>query len=408
MNSVTIVGAGLAGCEAALQLASNGYYVKLIDAKPILLGELYSLPTYAELVCNNALGSINENKPLGLLIKELKCFDSKIIDIAEKCRVSDCVYYSIDKKKFSLMITNELYRMNVKVISDIVTSVPDDDNVIIATGPLTNGKLISDLSYRYGIKKYFFSDASSPIIDIKSVDINAKNVQQVTKDLYIIQIPYHEFQKFYKELLRQSNKNVIHARDMKINYAKCQSIEKVAEYGIDDLYRRRFNYRNVEGPCLLLRRETALEDGFILVGCMTTLNHAAQTAVFSKLPALENCKFIKFGRMHHNTYLNSPEILNEFFQIRGSNVFVIGQLSGVDGYAPAIASGLVASIRILHGSQINPIPTSTMIGGLARYVSNSDVVDFQPMCASFSLIDKVNNKTTNTILDYIFNLKAQC
>ncbi len=388
MNSVTIIGAGLSGCEAALQLASNGYKVTIYDSKPQSLLAVYSMTTYAELVCNNSLGSNDEATALGLLLKELKMYGSKLISIAEKCCVADPLFFAVDKNKFSRSVTNALHKNRVQIISKHTCSIPDDENIIIATGPLTEEILLSDLYQKYGIKEYHFSDASSPIVDIGTVKVKNDNIRKVTEDAYIVLISDKDFKAFYKELLKQEKLTTIHNIDQNIDFEKCQSIEKIAKEGMEKLRLKRFYYNYCNSPCLLLRRESALSNGFILVGCMTTLKHSAQRIVFSKITGFENCKLIKYGRMHRNTFLDSPKVLDEFFQVRGSNAYIIGQLSGVDGYAPSIASGLVAAKKIMLGSALQAFPRNTMIGALAHYVSNTSVTDFQPMCASFSLINR--------------------
>lgn len=400
MNNVTIIGAGLSGCEAALQLADLQYNVRLYDLKPKELIEPYKLTSYAELVCNNSIGNVNEKSPMGILLKELKLFGSKILEIAEKCRIDDPAFFAVDKKLFSQLVTEELCKKKVKIISKHINSLPCDDNVIIATGPLTDEFLISDLANRFGIETFHFSDASSPVVDIRTVDLDDDSIQKVTNDLYAISISAQDFQLFYEELVQRANQNIVNSIDKSINYEKCQSIEQLAQIGIDELYLQRFRYEYTVQPCLLLRRENGLENGFILVGCMTTLSHFAQLSVFSKIPCLKKCKLLKYGRMHRNTFLDAPKYMNEFFQIRGTNTFVIGQLSGVDGYAPAVASGMVAALRIIYGETLPPIPTNTMIGGLAHYVSNRKVIDFQPMCASFALIDESDQDIAKTILNY--------
>lgn len=386
MHSVTIVGAGMAGCEAALQLAAHGYNVTLYDSKPQELLATYKLSTYAELVCNNSLGSNDEKTPLGLLLKELRMFRSKMIDIAEKCCINDPYFFSVDKKFFSQAVTDELYKHKITIINKHISSIPKDDNIIIATGPLTNELLLSALSEKYGIEEYHFSDASSPIVDIRTVNINNNNIEKITDDLYAVSMSLKDFQGFYHELRNQTKQTSQHSIGKNIDFVKCQSIEELAKIGIDELRLKRFSYDFFESPCLLLRRENALENGFILVGCITKLRYSEQKIVFSRIPGFENCRFIKFGRMHRNTFFNSPKYLNEFFQLKNTSTYIIGQLSGVDGYAPAIASGLVASLRIIYGKSLLPFPVNTMIGGLARYISNSSVTDFQPMCASFSLL----------------------
>lgn len=404
MNNATIVGAGLAGCEAALQLAKQGYNVTIFDSKPTEVLPPYNLTTYAELVCNNSLGNLDTQTPLGLLLAELKLLGSKTIAIADKCRVDDQTFYAVDKKVFSQTVTSELFKNNIKVINRQIDSIPEDDYVIIATGPLTNKALIEDLSQKYGINEYYFSDSSSPVVDITTVDINSSNVNKITDDLYAISISDLSFKLFCDELMNQSIQVTCHDNDMKVDFEKCRSIEQLAKLGIDVLYLKRFKYDYCNTPCLLLRRESALHDGFILVGCMTTLKHTGQLAAFRKIPELRNCKFIKYGRMHRNTFFFSPKILNEFFQIKGTNIFVVGQLSGVDGYAPAIASGLVAAMRIIYGNNMKSLPKSTMVGGLSKYVSNTCVVDFQPMCASFSLIEKTNKHIEQIISEYLSSI----
>lgn len=400
MDNVTIIGAGLSGCEAALQLASLGYNVRLYDMKPKELNEPYKLTSYAELVCNNSIGIVSKKAPLGMLLRELKLFESKLIEIADKCRINDPVFFAVDKKLFSKLVTEELYRKQVEIINKHIDSLPDDDNVIVATGPLTDESLISSLCNKFGIEIFHFSDSSSPVVDIKTVDLNDNSVHKITNDLYAVSISTQTFQVFYEELVHWANRNVIHSIDKSINYEKCQSIEHLAQIGIEELYLQRFKYKYTDSPCLLLRRESGLENGFILIGCMTTLSHVAQCSIFSKISCLKKSKFLKYGRMHRNTFLDAPKCMNEFFQIRGTNTFIVGQLSGIDGYAPAIASGMVAAMRIIYGETLPPIPTNTMIGGLAHYVSNSKVIDFQPMCASFALIDKSDQDIAETILNY--------
>lgn len=387
MKSVSIVGAGLAGCEAALQLASHGFDVTLYEAKPQKLLATYRLSSYAELVCNNSIGNISTSTPQGLLLQELKSLGSKLIMIAEKSCVDDPAYFAVDKKAFSDSVTRELSSHRIRIVNKYLTELPNDQNVIIATGPLTDEAIIANLSRKFGIEEYHFSDASSPVVDIRSVDLYSDNVKKITGDLYAISIPMPIFSFFCNELIRQSKQVIPHDIDKNFNFDKCQSIERLAMIGIDELYSKRFMHGYFNTPCLLLRREFALENGFILVGCMTTLHHQAQLAVFSLIPSLENCKIIKFGRMHRNTFLNAPKVLNEFYQVNGSDTFIIGQLSGIDGYAPAVASGWVSAMRIIYGDAMPKLPLSTMIGGLAHYISSANVTDFQPMCASFAIMD---------------------
>lgn len=396
MNNVSIIGAGLAGCEAALQLADRGFHVTLYDSKPQKLLEVYKLLTYAELVCNNSIGNLSSQTPLGLLLQELKTLGSKMISIAESCCLDDPTFLAVDKKAFSQSVTKALFESHVTIVNEYVTQVPEDDYIIIATGPLTDAALIQNLSALYGIEEYHFSDASSPIVDINTIDLNIKNAKKITEDLYAVSIPPLIFESFYEELVAQDKQNIKHDVDESIDFEKCQSIERLASVGIYELFVQRFCHQYFNTPCILLRRENALENGFILVGCMTALRHSAQLSAFSLLPGFKECKFIKYGRIHRNTFFNAPKVLNEFFQIKGTNTFIAGQLSGVDGYAPSIASGLVSALRILHGDAMPSLPQNTMIGGLTHYISNINVTDFQPMCASFSIMKCKHNFATNS------------
>lgn len=387
MNNVTIIGAGLAGCEAALQLAAHGFNVKLYDSKPKKILPIYNLTSYAELVCNSSFGNIDTSKPLGLLLYELKLLGSRLVNIAENCRVEDKCFFAIDKKEFSKKVSNILKSSGVKLYEEHVKCVPQDDYVIIATGPLTDQELLMEISKSYNINEYHFFDASSPVIDIKSIDLSNVFIKKITDDLYCLLLSDKLVKKFFQELIKINSNSFIKDTDS-FNYKKCQSLEKLAKDGLNKLIKTRFINDYTKQPSILLRRENGLENGFILVGCMTTMKYAEQRRIFSILPGCENIQFIKYGRMHRNTFFHSPGTLNNCYQIINTNIFIVGQLSGIDGYAPAISSGLIAATKIIYGNKTPILPMNTMIGGLAKYVSNPDVIDFQPMCASFSLIEK--------------------
>lgn len=404
-KTVTIIGAGLAGCEAALWLSENGFKVTIFDAKPNKLA-VYKLNTFAELVCNNSLGSLSKITALGLLLYELNLCGSKLIKIAHECQILDPTFMAVDKEAFSKKVTGALIKNGVIIESKLVDKLPETENLIIASGPLTGENLIEDISLRYGIKAYHFSDASSSIVDITSIDLNNKQIHKISDDLYVVEIQEDIFKNFHKSLL--DSESSLSGVDKNISFDKCQTIENLAKQGIEILIQTRFQYANYSSPCLLLRRENAMRNGFIMVGCMTTLRHQQQKRIFSMLPGFSNCHIIKYGRMHRNTFFDSPKFLNNFYQILNTNTFIVGQISGVDGYAPAISSGMVAALRIICGDVFKPFSKQTMIGGLANYVSNPQVVDFQPMCASFALLDEPHNAATLTKLKkYIESLNLK-
>ena len=400
-KEVTIIGAGLAGSEAALLLAKYGFKVDLYDQKLIGTTSAYEMKSYAELVCNNSLGPIAPSTPLGLLRCELEYLNSELVQIANKCRVSDERYFAVDKTEFSLSVTEALVDSGVKINEKIVDSIPTNRPLIIATGPLSNHKLMADIAERFQINNYHFADACSPIVDISSIDTRNKCYKKISEDLYAVAIPNESFNKFKAEIAK-AQIYISHIEESHIiTYEKCQSIESLAKRG-DECISMRFCHPYCEGnqPCLLLRRESALKKAFILVGCMTMMRHSEQKRVFSMLPGFENCKFIKYGRMHSNTFFDSPKFLNNFYKVKTDDVYVIGQISGVDGYLPAISSGFVAAYHLIKNNASQVFPTNSMIGALANYVSNPKVVDFQPMCASFELMSSTKENYQSVLAEY--------
>jgi len=396
MNSVRIIGAGLAGCEAALQLLDADFSVEIFEAKPKKLLPAYQLDTYCELICNNSLGNMNKLSPLGLLLSELEYLDSRVLDIAKKNMLKDTNAFSVDKKSFSRDVTSELKKKGAKFFCEKLEKIPDDDTpLIIATGPLTPKELMADIAKQCNLVNYTFSDATSPVIDGSSIQYDDLHLQKLSNDLLVLNISDNEFDMFFNILINsESNKD--HSIDKGNDFIQCQSLERLAKQGKTFLVSKRFTYDGMAVPSLLLRRETALNDAFILVGCTTALGHKDQHSLFSTLPALQKVKFIRYGRQHRNSYFKTPGVLDSFFQVKNKEkeIFIIGQLSGLDGYAPAIASGYVAARKIIRKDNMRVFPCETMIGALSRYVADTNVVDYQPMCASFSLLPKNNLDVT--------------
>ena len=383
-NRVAIIGAGLAGCEAALTLASFGKQVILYEQKPLKKPEVYHFSTCAELVCNNSLSPQDVSSPLGLLTHELSILQSTLITIASVCRVDDTHYFAIDKQRFSREVTQRLESCaEIKMSNEEITDIPEAESVIIASGPLTNEKLLNSISKRYGIKGFHYSDASSSVVDINSIDLTDERITKLSDDLFAVRIPDSILARFSSILAQFYFESP--RRDNSL-FQECQSIEMIASQGTDILNQKRLTHPGLGSNCLLLRRENGMEDGFILVGSMTTLRHEQQREAFSILPGFSKVRFLKYGRMHQNTFFESPGFLNQFYQIIGTNTYIVGQLSGIDGYAPAISSGHIAALHIQFQDKLSPPPKDTMIGGLANYVSNIHLTDFQPMCASYSLI----------------------
>ena len=388
MDSVRIIGAGLAGCEAALQLAEAGITVELYDVKPQQMLAAYQLPTYCELVCNNSFGSSSPDSPLGLLLYELDLLGSKILEIAKECLVADTTTISVDKLEFSSMVTTAILQQKIKVKKGYIDKVPQRKSpVIFATGPLTGKPLASSISKQFSLPQYTFADASSPVIAGASIQFNNPHVHKISKDLYAIEIPEEDFSLFFHTLTTAQH-NPSHHVDYCTEFVQCQALEKLAHKGKNEVISARFSRQGFSSPVLTIRRETGLRDAYILVGCICGLGHKSQINAFSKIPGLQAVKFIRYGRQHRNTFFQTPGVLDSFFKVKNDvrDIFIIGQLSGLDGYAPAIASGLVAAQRIIGGVSCPVLPKDTMIGALANYVSDTSIVDYQPMCASFSLL----------------------
>jgi len=274
----------------------------------------------------------------------------------------------------------------VKIESNELNTLPEMRPLIVASGPLTNDSLAQSISGMFNIGYSQFSDASCPIIDINSVNTNDSNIIKINDDLYELIVDKKSFDNFYDALIHGVFPHDEHDIQS-FDFEKIYTIEDLAKQGPDVLQQKRF-FNNKGADMLFLRRESAITDGFILAGCTTMLSEKSQRVAFSFLPGLSNCKFIRYGRVHRNTCFKSPGHLDHFYNIIGTDVYLIGQISGIDGYAAAISSGFIAAQRIIQGEKLKPYPSSCMMGALARYVSNTKVTDFQPMGASFNLYEK--------------------
>ena len=382
-KNITIIGAGLAGSEAALQLATHGFEVTIYDAKPVRL-DAYKLDTAAELVCNNSFGEFDLTKPSGMLLAELKMVQSEIIKIADKNALQDLRFLAVDVQTFSSAVSAALKEVGVTIVSKELQILPKARPLIIASGPLTNDSLAQNISNTFNINYSQFSDACCPIIDINTVDFKNPNIIKKSNDLYELVIDDVTFYAFYTALLQGSLSLSQHTLQ-EYDFENICTIEALAKQGEDVLLQKRFIVEDGK-HILYLRRESAITNGFIIVGCTTMLNNSSQRVAFFTLPGLSDCKFIRYGRIHRNTCFKSPGHLDCFYNIIGTDVYLIGQISGIDGYSAAISSGYIAAQRILQGEALKPYSQNCMMGALARYVSNVKTTDYQPMGASFSLL----------------------
>lgn len=406
---LTVVGAGLAGSEAALTAASFGADVTLIDSKPGVRSPAHMSDCFAELVCSNSLKSDRIDTAQGLLKHELRSMGSHLIAIADKTSVPAGGALAVDRDKFSQSVTDAIIRHpNIRIVEKTVRhldDVTDSDVVIIATGPLTSGSLYESIEQMTGVGGMHFYDAVAPIVDASTLDLKhtfvASRYGKGGDDYINCPMNEDEYTAF-REALVEAERATIRDFD-RIYFKDCQPVEVLAERGMDTLRFGPFRPVGLIDPrtgkrpyaCLQLRRENEKGTMVSLVGCQTRLTFPEQRRVFGIIPALKNVQFLRYGVMHRNSFLNGPSVLSKGFRSRENRrLFFAGQLSGLEGYVEAIASGLMAAIAALGVAKSlsfeeieSMIPTpETMMGALAHWVSSSNEETFQPMNANYGLL----------------------
>lgn len=398
---VNVIGGGLAGCECAYQLSKRGVEVNLYDMKPKFT-PAHKNPNLAELVCSNSLKSNDILTAGGLLKEELRRLDSLLIKMADKCSVPAGASLSVDRELFSKSITDYLNSLeNVHIISeeiiDIDTSVP----TIIATGPLTSSALSDSICRLIGQEKLYFFDAIAPIVSFDSIDFNIAyfkdRYDKGGKDYINCPFTKDEYLKFYNELIAGEIVKLKDFEDSKV-FEGCMPIEVLAKRGEDAIRFGPLKPVGLEDPktnktpyaVVQLRRETFENEYFNIVGFQTNLTFPEQKRIFRLIPGLQNAEFLRLGTMHKNTYIQSPKVLNEHYQMKDyPNIFFAGQITGVEGYIESISSGLVAGInmyRYLSDLEMIDFDNHTLIGALSKYISTK-VGEFQPMSANMGLIN---------------------
>ena len=406
-NSVIIIGGGLAGCEAAYQIAKRGISVDLYEMKPTKFSPAHSNTNLAEIVCSNSFKSNLITNACGLLKQELRILDSLLIKIADETSVPAGQALAVDREEFSKIVTQKLNEnKNINIIREEITKIPENANIIIATGPLTSEKLAEEILKITGEDKLYFYDAAAPIIEKESInmDIAFWGDRYGKGDANYINLPMNkqEYEKFYNELVNAEVVN-LHDFEKREIFEGCMPIEVMAKRGIDTL---RFgplkpvgfiDKRTNERPYAIVQLRQDNKDGtiFNMVGFQTNLKFGEQKRVFSLIPGLENAEFVKYGVMHRNTYINSTILLDNTFNLKkNTNIYFAGQITGVEGYVESIASGMVAGInianKILNKDKI-VFPNFTMIGSLADYISTENK-KFQPMNANFGILPKLDIK----------------
>lgn len=401
---VSVIGAGLAGCEASLTLANAGINVDLYDIKPNKFTPAHQDPNFCELVCSNSLKSDTLDFATGLLKAEMRILDSQVLNIADSCKVPAGNTLSVDRKLFAQKVTDKITNHpNINVICEEVTSIPDGV-VIIATGPLTTDKFSEHLRAGLGQDLYFY-DAVAPIISADSINMDiafTANKFNVNSDGDYINCPMDrtQYEEFCKLLVNAERVELHHFEDEKV-FEGCMPVEIMARRNIDTLRcgplkSNGLTLSNGKTPyaCVQLRKENIAGDAYNLVGFQTNLTFAEQKRIFRTIPGLENCEFLRYGVMHRNSYINAPKLLNHYFQLKSQpNVFFAGQISGIEGYVESIASGLVVGINVIRYIRKMPLIEFTVnscLGALGNYLESASEHNFQPMHINWGLLMPIN------------------
>ena len=421
---ITVIGGGLAGTEAAMQIAKNKIKVKLYEMKPVKFSPAHSNKDLAEIVCSNSFKSNLLTNACGLLKEELRILGSFLIPIADKVKVPAGQALAVDRDEFSKEVTKLLEENEyIEIIREEVEEIPEDGIVIIATGPLTSEKLSNEISKLIDSNGLYFYDAAAPIIEKDSINMDIafygnryqqergkdeaieawQNRISVQEESYInLPMNKEEYENFVTELVKAETV-ILHDFEKREIFEGCMPVEIMAKRGIDTL---RFgplkpvgftDKRTGKRPYALVQLRQDNKEGtlFNMVGFQTNLKYGEQKRVFSMIPGLENANFVKYGVMHRNTFINSPDLLDETYNFKKNrNIYFAGQITGVEGYVESISSGFVAGINAVKkflNKEKSIYPNETVIGALANYIS-SKKENFQPMNANFGILPELSEK----------------
>ena len=407
MATVKVIGAGLAGSEAAWQLAQRGIQVELIEMKPHKKSPAHHVDTFAELVCSNSLRGDKLVNAVGLLKEELRRLGSLIIACADATRVEAGGCLAVDRQGFSDLVTEKIRNHpNITVKAEEVTEVPEGP-VIIATGPLTSDALSKAIGEYFGSDYLHFFDAAAPLVSADSIDMNEawwqSRYDRGTADYINCAMNKEQYEAFLEELIHAEEAEVHGFEDKRV-FEGCMPVEVMARRGQDTL---RFGPLKPVGlvdpktgkepyAVVQLRQDNAAKSVYNLVGFQTHLKFGEQKRVFSMIPALRNAEFVRYGVMHQNTFLQSPKLLDQYYADRRNPLVAFaGQMTGVEGYVESAASGFLASIAMaakVQEKEIPVFPKETAIGALGLYISDGRIENFQPMNVNFSIISPLEQR----------------
>lgn len=407
IDYVTVIGGGFAGCEAAKQLSRRGIKVRLYEMKPVKFSPAHKSEKLCELVCSNSFKASRLESASGLLKKEMQMLGSVCVDAAIKTSVPAGGALAVNREEYSSLVTDEIEKdENIQIIHEELKSIPREGIVIVAAGPLASEALSEDITSLCGDNLSFF-DAAAPIITADSIDMNyafsQSRYDRGGEDDYInCPMNKEQYEGFYRELI---NGETVTLHDFEKDgvYEGCMAIEIMAKRGENTI---RFGPMKPVGlvdpatghrpwAVLQLRKENREGTLYNLVGFQTNLKFAEQKKIFSMIPALHDCNIVRYGVMHRNSFLNGPQVLTPYFNMKSNpNIFFAGQITGVEGYMESASSGIIAGINaanMFYGDDLILLPETTMLGALSRYVA-TPIKDYQPMGAAIGLLPPLDEK----------------
>jgi len=406
VGPIHILGGGLAGSEAAWQIASAGLNCVLFEMRPVRPTPAHKTDQLAELVCSNSLKSEGENSAPWLLKEELRKFDSLLLRAAKEARVPGGQALTVDREVFAREVSRAIEENpRIELRREEAVSIVDEAITIIATGPLTSGALAEEIARLTGVERLFFYDSISPIVDAESIDLGIAfrasrygKSMDGTDDYLNCPLDREQYERFIDAVLAAEAVPSHIPEDNARFFEACLPIEELARRGRETLRFGPMKPMGLEDPrtgrrpyaVVQLRQENLRADSYNLVGFQNHMRFAEQARVFRRIPGLERAEFLRYGQIHRNTYINAPALLTPTLQLRTRPaVFFAGQISGVEGYVESIATGLVAgrhAAELASGTEIRPFPRETAIGSLCAYVSGADARNYQPANITFDLL----------------------
>ena len=422
---VKIIGAGLAGCEAAWQCARRGIEVELYEMRPVKSTPAHQTDKFAELVCSNSLKSETEFTAPWLLKEEMRRAGSMLLEIARETSVPAGHALAVDRQKFAARVTETIAAgPNIRIVREEVTRIIEDDGLtVVATGPLTSDALSREIARLSGSDHLFFYDSISPIVEADSIDMSrvymAARYGKGTADYINCPFSKEEYDRFYDALIAAES---VEGHDWEdLNYFEgCLPIEEIARRGRDTLRYGPMKPVGLDDPrtgkwpyaVVQLRQENLRADSYNLVGFQNHLKYGDQARVLRLIPGLERARFLRYGQIHRNTYVNAPSLLTETLNLKQHpNVFFSGQISGVEGYTESIAMGMLAGINVAlraQGLVPDPPPRETALGSLVHYICHAEAKSFQPANITFDLLPQLDEATRRRVRDKKLRHKMVC